>query len=329
MAKATQESFRGRIRVQRKSRPWPYGGIVLKTVKTDQLVNLLLSQHNSALAEHFKSDVVTIKSPIRFGLDDIVRHEIEDLHDDNKKRASRLTVLLETTGGYIEIVERIYNIFRKHYAHVDFIVPNYAYSAGTVLVLSGDAIYMDYYSILGPIDPQYETEDGKFVPGLGYLQKFKELTKIVNSATSPSEVRAELSYLLKKFDPATLFLLEQAKSHSESLLEEWLSKHKFHNWTTRERSKKKVKISDRRKRAREIAEILGDPARWHSHGRGIGIKELTSEEIKLKVIDFGEDQELNKKIRNYYDLVLDYCGKLGVRDPSHTVVHSRNGIRSF
>ncbi len=47
------------------------------------------------------------------------------------------------------------SVMRKHYKEVSFIVPSHAYSAGTVLVLSGDKIYMDYYSVLGPIDPQY------------------------------------------------------------------------------------------------------------------------------------------------------------------------------
>jgi hypothetical protein len=128
----------------------------MKTIKTDEYVLALLKKCNQDLADHFKSDVIAIRAPIRFGLDDVIRYEIENLHDNKKKRPNRLTVLIETTGGYVEVVERIYNIFRRQYPdHVDFIVPNYAYSAGTVLVLSGDDIYMDYYSILGPIDPQY------------------------------------------------------------------------------------------------------------------------------------------------------------------------------
>jgi len=51
--------------------------------------------------------------------------------------------VLTTGGGSIEVVQRIVDVFRQHYTLVDFIVPNYAYSAGTVLAMSGDAIYMD------------------------------------------------------------------------------------------------------------------------------------------------------------------------------------------
>jgi ClpP class serine protease len=65
----------------------------------------------------------------------------------------KLAVLLTTGGGVVEVLPRIVDTFRRHYDVVDFIVPNYAFSAGTVLVMSGDAIHMDSYSRLGPIDP--------------------------------------------------------------------------------------------------------------------------------------------------------------------------------
>jgi hypothetical protein len=299
----------------------------MRNPRADDLIGAMLNKQIADIGTHFKSDALAIKAPIRFGLDDAVRHEIENLADSKGKRADKLTVIIQTTGGYIEVVERIYNVFRKHYKIVDFVVPNYAYSAGTVLVLSGDEIYMDYYSILGPIDPQYESESGKFMPGLGYLQKFNELVAKINKAKNADSVRAELAYLLRKFDPATLFFLEQAKSHSESLLEDWLPRHKFKSWTRRSTTRKKVTAAYKKSRARAIAKVLGEAERWHSHGRGIGIRELTSDEIKLQVVNFGEEAALNGKIRPYYDLFTDYCEKIGASGSGAVVLHTRNGLR--
>lgn len=298
----------------------------MRIPKANDLIENELKACNLRLGDYLESDVLVLKSPIRFGLDDTIRTEIENLHDDSD-RPNSLCVLLETTGGYIEVVERIYNVFRKHYSFVNFFVPNYAYSAGTVLVLSGDEIYMDYYSVLGPIDPQMENDNDRFVSGLGYLAKYEELIQRINSSTSPTESRAELAYLLKKFDPAELFDLEQARSHSEDLLEAWLSRHKFKNWTETETTKRPVTEDDRKARARAIAETLGDPQRWHSHGRGIGMRDLASDEIKLKVVDFGESADLNGLIRGYYGLFIDFCKKMGANTSNHTVLHSRNGIR--
>jgi hypothetical protein len=299
----------------------------VKTPKADDLIRAELQACNKALADHLKSDAIIIKSPIRFGLDDLIRNEIENLHPNGKSRPDTLSVVLETTGGYIEVVERIYNVFRKHYGLVNFIVPNFAYSAGTVLVLSGDEIYMDYYSVLGPIDPQMENENDRFMSGLGYLAKFDELTKAINGASSPEAVRAELAYLMKRFDPAELFDLEQARTHSEELLEDWLAKHKFKDWKVTETSQTAVTDVDRRQRAKKIAETLGEPKRWHSHGRGIGMRELAGDDIKLKIVDFGADTGLNGKIRCYYELFIDYCKKMGANTEKSTVIHSLNGVR--
>jgi len=296
----------------------------VKTLKTDDLIFAQLGQWNTKLGDHLKSDVMILKAPIRFGLDDVIRSEVENFPSPRKET---LSVLVETTGGYIEVVERIYNVFRNHYTFVNFIVPNYAYSAGTVLVLSGDEIYMDYYAVLGPIDPQLENENDRFVSGLGYLSKYQDLVDTINDASSPEQVRAELAYLLKKFDPAELFDLDQAQKHSEELLESWLSKHKFKDWNETESNKTPITETERRARARKIAETLGKPERWHSHGRGIGLRELQSDEIKLKIVDFGQDASLNKLIRGYYDLFIDYCRKLGANTSNHIVLHTPNGIR--
>lgn len=295
----------------------------MRTLKANDLVEIVLKDHNKKLSEKFQADVFCIKSGIQLGLDGIVRDVVEDLVENREQNTDNLVVLVETGGGYIDVVERIYGVFRKHYRKVDYIVPNYAYSAGTVLVLSGDDIYMDYYSVLGPIDPQIQNDDGKYVPGLGYLAKFDELVGRINADKTGESTRAELAYLVKRFDPATLFLLEQAKNHSTSLLIEWLSKHKFKDWKNTEGEGRDVTQEMRRARAEDIANILGNAERWHSHGRGIGLKELTSDEIKLKIIDFGSDPELSFTIRSYYDLFVDFCHKSGGR----SAIHTERGLR--
>jgi hypothetical protein len=295
----------------------------MRIPKSSDFIERELLQANRTLGKYFKSDAIIIKSPIRFGLDTKIRTEIENLHQNKKSRPNTLSVIIETEGRYIEVVERIYNVLRKHYQIVEFIVPNYAYSAGTVLVLSGDEIYMDYYSVLGPIDPQMENENDRFVSGLGYLSKFEELAEKINQEPDPTKTRAELAYLLKKFDPAELFDLEQARTHSEDLLEIWLSQHKFKDWVQTETTGNPVNEDARKARAKSIAQILGNPKRWHSHGRGIGLKELTNEEIKLKIIDFGLDVDLNRNIRSYYELFIDYTGKIGLS----SAIHTQNGLR--
>ena len=223
----------------------------------------------------------------------------------------------------METVERLVAVMRTHYKKVSFVIPNFAYSAGTVLALSGDDIYMDYYSVLGPIDPQYPSSEGRLLPGQGVLQKFNTLSEQINKAKNPKQCRAELAYLIKNFDPAQLFQIEQAIEHGRTLISEWLPQYKFKNWKKTKTKGKKVTNQMRVKRARKIAEKLGDAERWHSHGRGIPMKVL-NDDIKLKIEDFGRNPDLSHAIRNYHGLALDYYGKkMGM----HGYVHTKLGVR--
>ena len=278
----------------------------MESIDVDQLFNGVAQSLNRDLSTELKGDCVFVSSAIVPPLDDVLRVSIESIQDP-KNSQDHLIVMLETNGGYIETVERIVSVMRKHYKEVSFIVPSHAFSAGTVLVLSGDHIYMDYYSVLGPIDPQFADEDGRsLLPGAGYLAKFEELTKIIN-ADAKNEKKAELAYLVKKFDPAKLFHIEQAIEHGQSLIETWLPKHKFKNWKQTKTNGKRVTPKMRKDRAKKIAEILGNAEKWHSHGRGITMKELS-----------GSNANLTNVIRNYHGLCVDYAAKNGLRNFIHT-----------
>ena len=76
--------------------------------------------------------MISVIAPMAQPVDDFVRDAIEGIDPKSKK----LFVLLETTGGSIEVVERIADVFRHFYpGEIGFIVPNFAMSAGTVLVI--------------------------------------------------------------------------------------------------------------------------------------------------------------------------------------------------
>ena len=67
----------------------------------------------------------------------------------SRTKRPKITVVLDTVGGIVEVVERIVSIIRHHYDEVDFLIPDKAMSAGTVFVMAGDRIFMSYFSCLG------------------------------------------------------------------------------------------------------------------------------------------------------------------------------------
>ncbi len=292
----------------------------MEAINADQLTRHILVNMNQKMGEAMRGDCVFINCPLQSPLDNEFRVAIENIRRNSKKQ--HLVIMIETQGGFMETVERMVSVMRKHYKTVSFVVPNYAYSAGTILVLSGDQIYMDYYSVLGPIDPQHLSEDGKkYVPGSGYLAKFKELAERINNSESqsPNTSRAELNYLVNKFDPAELFQIEQSIEHGKTLIVKWLPQYKFKNWKKTQKSGKRVTPGMRKKRAEDIAKILGAAEKWHSHGRGISMRDLEGDEIRLQIDDFGKNNKLSELIRNYHGLCVDYLSaKLGYRGYIHT-----------
>jgi len=269
-----------------------------------------LDQRLKNLETVMGSDVITIVAPMYAGLDDLVREFVEEIGNEPHERQKDLSVVLETDGGSIEVVERIADVLRHHYpiGEINFIVPNRAMSAGTVLVMCGDNIYMDYYSVLGPVDPQVRSQtSGYFVPALGYLNKFEEL---VAKSQAGQLTAAEMAFMIEKFDPAELDSFEKARDLSTALLIDWLTKYKFKDWnTTRDRG---LPVTNDMKveRAEEIGQKLNSTDRWKSHSRCISMTVL-QRDLNLLVEDFGADPAKNEEIGKYHRLLQDYMQRRG------------------
>jgi hypothetical protein len=273
-----------------------------------------------ALSDYMDSDVITIAAPMANPVDELVRYAIEDI----KNKKDKLLIILETDGGSIEVVERMADLFRHHYPnHVSFLVPNYAMSAGTVLVMSGDAIYMDYFSVLGPIDPQVKsrTKGDVFIPAIGYIEKYQDFVK---RSAQGKLTDIEVMFFVDKFDPAELHFFEQARDLSVDLLKKWLVSYKFKDWTVTETTKTPVTKAMKDKRASEIAKKLNDVRKWKSHGRTLS-KAVIENELNLKIDDFGANAPLNDLVRPYYRLLQDYMQRV-----RHSlVIHTANSYQGF
>ena len=274
----------------------------MNTNPVDKAVKTLLKDSLHELERVTQSDVLSYFGPIVDGNENTFLDIIEELANDTDKKET-LSVVLTTNGGSAIAVERYVNIIRNFYKKVVFIIPDYAYSAGTIFCMSGDEIWMDFFSVLGPIDPQVPNKDGKMVPAMGYLDKVNEL---IEKAQKGTLTQAEF-LILNNFDLAELRRYEQARELTIDLLKKWLVQYKFKNWTIHNSTQKTVSEKDKEKRAEEIAKELGDNKRWKSHGRPINIKELTT--LKLKIDDYSGNMTVRPAIRQYYNLLRDFTMK--------------------
>ncbi|WP_217425489.1 hypothetical protein [Magnetospirillum sp. SS-4] len=276
----------------------------------DDIIFTVVRDAQMDLEQRLDADVIYFNSEIRMNVFSWFREIIEKIAGRREKK-NAIAIFLTTPGGQAEAVEKLVEVVRNHFKLVYFVVPVAAMSAGTIFCMSGDKIYMDYSSSLGPIDPQVPDREGKFlVPALGYLDKVNELVlKSGNNTITP----AEFQWLISQ-DMAMLRFYEQARDLSVALLEKWLVQYKFKDWVVHRTQNAGAPVTDVEKavRAREIATLLSSNAEWHSHGRMIGMQTL-KERCKLDIDDFGQDPDLQRAVRRYNDTLSEYLSRVDIR----------------
>lgn len=264
------------------------------------------------LERELASDVVCYFGQIHPQYFGKFRNFLEAVKLASARTENTLSIILRTPGGSAETAERFVTIVRHHYEVVNFVVPDMAMSAGTIFCMSGDRIFMDYSSSLGPIDPQVIATDGSgYVAALGYLDKVREITG--KGQLSPADV-----VFLKGLDLAKLALYEQAKDLSIDLLKKWLVQYKFRDWTAHRTNNPGTAVTpeEKERRAEEIAAALSDHKKWHSHGRSLNVEKLR--ELRLEIDDYSDSNTLRSAIRGYYDLLSAYTDRMGLNFCLHS-----------
>lgn len=251
--------------------------------------------------ERDKTDVLAYFGNIEDNYEQIFKTALDGLVNELKVNKHRtLCIVLQTFGGSITTTEKFVNMIRKYYKQVFFIVPNYAMSAGTIWCMSGNKIFMDYSSSLGPIDPQiYSPTMKQFVPANGYIAEYEQL---VNKGKELTD--AEFVLLDRKLDYAFLNHCRNLNELTVKLLKEWLVTYKFKDWKLTKTHKTPVTMALKQQRAENIARELGNNSKWCIHGRPLMIKAL--ENIGLQIDDYSENKELQTIIRDYIDYMNSY-----------------------
>jgi len=210
-----------------------------------------------------------------------------------------IDLILETPGGQAEVVEDLVETIRSRFSSLGIIVPGWAKSAGTIMVMAADEILMEPSSALGPIDAQI-VQNGKqysahaFLQGLEKIKEEVRNTGLLNKAYIP---------ILQNISPGEIQGCENALSFSQKLVREWLCAYKFKFWETHSTNGAPVTVKEKEQRAKEVASILCDHSNWLTHGRSITLSDLTGPEIRLVVTDYSKNYELCDAIRRYYTLL--------------------------
>lgn len=170
---------------------------------------------------------------------------------------SDLDLLLHTPGGDIDAAEKFITLVQSRVGTgtLRAIVPDYAKSAGTLMVLGTSKVVMSDTSELGPINPQVISPDASGVrtahPVQSYLDAYYDLTSRLSA--NPSDAVAQT--MLKKLDPSIVKEYEAVNTRARRFAEEellhWMLRADPSGYTA-------------------IAANLMDTQRWATHGQMIG-----------------------------------------------------------
>ena len=249
----------------------------------------------------FECNVISIFGDIGFIIAKSVGRAIELLPDTDKKEI--LVVILQTSGGLAEVAERIIETIRDRYSKLYFVIPDYAMSAGTILAMGGDKIYMGYSSSLGPIDPQIFQGD-RFLSALGYLNEYDDLNK---KAKKGDLTTVEFS-LINQMDLSFLYECKQAKKLTVDLIKKWLPQYMFKD--NNDSPDAKVK------QAEDIASKFGSEE-WRSHTRMLSRE--TVKNIGLNIDNIEDNQNLMLSVNRYASLLDDFLLQNNVRNFVHSI----------
>ena len=176
-------------------------------------------------------------------------------------------LLLHTGGGSIDAAEKMVRMLWSKVNPTAFriIVPDFAKSAGTIMVLGSDRVVMSYMSELGPIDPQTLLFD-KWQSVQNYLDSYD--THAETLKMDPDNIVAQI--MLGKLDPATIKLCRAAKNRARQSAESLLKQGMFResgNWT-------------------ETVRELLDTKRWLSHSQMISCEDARALGLVVEYLDY-------------------------------------------
>jgi len=111
----------------------------------------------SDIEEETKRELVVYFSRLDQYISEIDADDLAEVLEGVESK--EIDLLLHTSGGLIDSVEKFVGVLRQMHVNYRVIVPSWAKSGGTLIALSSQELLLGVSSELGPIDPQITLPD--------------------------------------------------------------------------------------------------------------------------------------------------------------------------
>lgn len=226
-------------------------------------------------------------------------YNIQDILRESEKE--NIDFYIETPGGSGEAAEEIAKFLRKKFKEVNFLIAGEAKSAGTILVLSGDNIYMTDTGSLGPIDAQVKI--GRTVVSAHDYKEWVDNKRIEaqnNGSLNPFD-----AVMVAQISPGEILAIINSLEFAKDLVTDWLATYKFKNWTITKNKQQTVDETKRKARAKEVAELLCNHTNWRTHGRSLKIEDFEGLLLIDRIDDNPQLADIVYRIKTVIRLIFD------------------------
>jgi uncharacterized protein YggU (UPF0235/DUF167 family) len=249
----------------------------------------LIREYNSIKETYLLVYAVDFEKSRQGLIIDLVMNDYHVIHELLRKvEKNKIDLYIETPGGSGEAAEEIVNFLRTKFDLVDFVIAGEAKSAGTLMAMSADEIYMTDSGSLGPIDAQVRI-GRSVVSAFDYVNWIEERRK---DAEKGIPINAVDGAMIAQISPGEYMGAFHAQQFAVDKLKEWLPKYKFKHWKNTETRKIDVTDEMKKNRAEEIAKKMIDHSTWRTHGKSLKIADLNN--IGLRIKTFNENEILKE-----------------------------------
>jgi len=203
------------------------------------------------------------------------------IHGMDKSKG--LDLVLHTPGGEVNATEALVNYLRSYFGlNIRAFVPQLAMSAGTMIALSCQEIWMGKHSSIGPIDPQI---NGAAAHGI--VEEWNRAKEEI--AQTPVLINA-WEPILRKYNPTLIGECEKAIKMADEIVRKWLIDGAVHH----QKAAAGASEASMQLAVKKVLDELGEHKKTLNHGRHVSAK--TGQGIGLNVKFFEDDPVLQDAV---------------------------------
>jgi hypothetical protein len=222
-----------------------------------------------------------------------------------------LEIILHTPGGEADFAYKMVKFFRRRCKNLNFIVPLMAKSAGTLMCLGGDAIFMGEFAELGPVDVQIQDPVERGMEPLSPLDELKSMEFLRDYAVELFDFFTAL--IIRNSGMSVKDAIREASPYVSAMV-----RPLYEKIDPLEVGEHRRALAEGEEYARRLLTLTDNPVastiidklvrQYPSHGFDIDLDEAAELKLPVRPLDRGQDERLTAAIMELHNDGISFTG---------------------